>query len=125
MLPGLHAAGQQGREPLRVDFLVEYHGEGISATAETNVSQCKVADMFCSNVGPEMNNHPPFWNQDPICSCQDSHNNTYWCLRTLDPANTSKNWMYCEFESGFAEFYDIQADPWQRQNQIHTAPADL
>ncbi|EDQ84495.1 uncharacterized protein MONBRDRAFT_39257 [Monosiga brevicollis MX1] len=50
MLPGLHAAGQQGREPLRVDFLVEYHGEGISATAETNVSQCKVADMFCSNA---------------------------------------------------------------------------
>eukprot|EP00730_Choanoeca_flexa_P012646 TRINITY_DN4477_c0_g1_i1.p1 TRINITY_DN4477_c0_g1~~TRINITY_DN4477_c0_g1_i1.p1 ORF type:complete len:541 (+),score=160.36 TRINITY_DN4477_c0_g1_i1:26-1624(+) len=125
MLPALHASKQKGRKPLRTDFLIEYHGEGQPSHTNNSLADCQFGDMFCSFVGPEMNRHPPSWNKDPVCSCQDSHNNTYWCVRTLD-IDAGHNWLYCEFISGFVEFYDINQDPWQRINQASTAdPAIL
>jgi hypothetical protein len=60
-----------------------------------------------------------------LAAAQDSHNNTYWCVRTLEPQAGGHNWLYCEFEGGFVEFYDIAADPWQRENMAPTTPPSI
>jgi len=101
----------------RQEFLVEYHGEhndgGYNATDPTNCSipltqlNCYVETQYDTL---------PLWQEDiPFCSCQDSTNNTYSCVRIL---NQTLNWQYCEFDGGFIEFYDVNADPWQTKNGI-------
>lgn len=109
------------RKPLRTDFLVEYHGEGTDPS--TTPLPCVQPNMACGIVGPEMDMHPPMWNKAPICSCQDSHNNTYACVRTLEPVAGGRDWTYCEFFTMEGvelsrEFYNITADYWQRKNEV-------
>ena len=51
------------------------------------------------------------------CICQDARNNTYNCLRSINPA-ADTNIEYCEFQDdvGFIEFYDLNQDPYQLHN---------
>lgn len=79
--------------------------------------------MACGLVGLEMDMHPPSWNKQPICSCQDSHNNTYACVRTLEPYEGGRDWTYCEFftqegQEYTREFYNLTRDAWQRVNEV-------
>ncbi|EGD79647.1 hypothetical protein PTSG_10494 [Salpingoeca rosetta] len=104
MLPVL--TGQEA--DVRTDFLVEYHGEGQPPSSQR---------LPCLM-------HPPRWPHAPICSCQDAHNNTYECVRTLDRQN-GLNTLYCEMESGFREFYNITGDPHQLVNAINTTEPTL
>ena len=104
-----------------MDYLVEYHGEGLPEHAPSG--PCKAPNMFCGYVGPEMNNHPPEWNRDPVCSCQDSHNNTFACVRTFEPFEGGRDWTYCEFftaegQEYYREFYNVTRDVWQRTNEV-------
>ncbi|KAH0623095.1 hypothetical protein JD844_031046, partial [Phrynosoma platyrhinos] len=60
----------------RSDFLVQYTGEG-----------CSGKDPRCPALGPGVSQC------FPDCVCEDAFNNTYACVRTLNPINL----QYCEF----------------------------
>ncbi|XP_022191155.1 N-acetylglucosamine-6-sulfatase isoform X2 [Nilaparvata lugens] len=55
---------------------------------------------------------------EAACKCQDSHNNTYNCLRKISDPD---NFIYCEFVDSeyFAEFYNLVEDPYQLNNLAH------
>jgi len=53
------------------------------------------------------------------CYCTNAKNNTYWCVRVI---NSTHNLLYCEFITGFIEFYDLNKDPHQvsAMNRLHS-----
>uniref|UniRef100_A0AAQ4PUX8 N-acetylglucosamine-6-sulfatase n=1 Tax=Gasterosteus aculeatus aculeatus TaxID=481459 RepID=A0AAQ4PUX8_GASAC len=81
-------------------FLVEYNGEGHPTT-----------DPACPTLGPGLSQC------FPDCVCEDAFNNTYACVRTLDPQN---DLQYCEFadSESFVEVYNLTSDPHQLENIV-------
>ncbi|XP_043288320.1 extracellular sulfatase SULF-1 homolog [Venturia canescens] len=57
----------------------------------------------------------PLWREGPFCACVDSNNNTYFCLRTI---NSTHNFLYCEFATGTATYYNLRIDPFEQWNRI-------
>ncbi|XP_019712006.1 glucosamine (N-acetyl)-6-sulfatase (Sanfilippo disease IIID), b [Hippocampus comes] len=81
-------------------FLVEHTGEGLSS-----------GDPSCPKKGPGLAEC------FPDCVCEDSLNNTYACVRTLDGHD---NMQYCEFadNESFVEVYNLGSDPHQLENIV-------
>ncbi|XP_077398663.1 glucosamine (N-acetyl)-6-sulfatase (Sanfilippo disease IIID), b [Vanacampus margaritifer] len=81
-------------------FLVEHTGEGLPG-----------GDPACPAIGPGLSQC------FPDCVCEDSFNNTYACVRTLDGRH---DMQYCEFadSESFVEVYDLSSDPHQLQNIV-------
>ena len=121
LTPSSKAKPEPEREE-RVDFLIEYNGEGQEVFPFTGCPAYKGdaswKGAYCHMVpmGPTGEFHlPPYYGMDPWCSCQDATNNTYSCVRILDiPRNRSE--MYCEWDTGEIEMYDLIADPWNMKN---------
>ncbi|MCP9257263.1 Extracellular sulfatase Sulf-1 [Dirofilaria immitis] len=84
-------------------------------------ANCTVPQMNCFVHGADHWRTPPFWPEryGQFCFCQNSNNNTYWCLRTV---NTTHNFLYCEFITEFISYYDLNADPYQLHNIIWSIP---
>jgi len=93
-------------------FLIEYHGEENEYTS----GPC----VFPGSKGTACFNYfqydwPPFYPKPeflPFGNVQDSTNNTYSCLRIVG----SSQRIYCEFVTGFVEYYHINTDPYQLTN---------
>ncbi|MFH4975295.1 hypothetical protein AB6A40_002004 [Gnathostoma spinigerum] len=80
-------------------------------------TNCNVPQMNCFVHGADHWRTPPLWPAvyGEFCFCQNSNNNTYWCLRTV---NATHNFLYCEFITEFISFYDLSSDPNQLQNSV-------
>lgn len=91
-------------------FLIEYHGEGSRKTVSPDCVYDEVGTL--SNCVPEQ-----------LCKCQDSRNNTFTCVRHIEPHITSHlmssyNFLFCKFKDSenFTEAYDLNVDPYQLNN---------
>ncbi|VDM20725.1 unnamed protein product [Wuchereria bancrofti] len=87
-------------------------------------ANCAVPQMNCFVHGADHWRTPPFWPEryGQFCFCQNSNNNTYWCIRTL---NSTHNFLYCEFITEFISYYDLNADPYQLHNIIWSIPLGI
>ncbi|VDN90794.1 unnamed protein product [Brugia pahangi] len=87
-------------------------------------ANCVVPQMNCFVHGADHWRTPPFWPEryGQFCFCQNSNNNTYWCIRTV---NSTHNFLYCEFITGFISYYDLNADPYQLHNIIWSIPLGI
>ena len=120
--------------PLRTDFLVEYHGE------------FEHHDQYVE-LKPPLWQTPPFFKLPAgvtASKMQDTTNNTYSCLRTLETVSvtpshlgapkqsTTSNRMFCLFYANGAawranveyttEYYELQSDPLQMNNTAALLP---
>uniref|UniRef100_A0A6P7GJH4 Extracellular sulfatase SULF-1 homolog n=1 Tax=Diabrotica virgifera virgifera TaxID=50390 RepID=A0A6P7GJH4_DIAVI len=75
--------------------------------------ECGFEKMNCFHHDNEHWKTAPFWTSGPFCFCMNSNNNTYSCVRTI---NSTHNFLYCEFTTGFITYYNLRRDPFELQN---------
>uniref|UniRef100_A0A915D4B9 Extracellular sulfatase C-terminal domain-containing protein n=1 Tax=Ditylenchus dipsaci TaxID=166011 RepID=A0A915D4B9_9BILA len=102
--------------PCKCDFPKSHPGSLFDRN-HTNKT-CNLPQMNCFLHDSTHWKTPPQWPVEfgGFCFCQNSNNNTYWCLRTI---NETHNFLYCEFITEFVSFYDLRLDPFQLSNIVY------
>lgn len=67
--------------------------------------ECGHEKMNCFHHDNDHWKTEPTWTAGPFCFCMNANNNTYSCVRTI---NSTHNFLYCEFTTGFVTFYNLR-----------------